>query len=208
VLDELIDMLGAKDIQTETHPLELCDAPTGSLDANSAAMAIAHYLPENAVIVDEAITSGIAVAPLTATARRHDWLNQTGGSIGWGLPAAVGAAIACPARKVVCLEGDGSAMYTLQSLWTQARDGLDVTTVIFANRDYAILKGELANVGAHNPGHKALDMLEIGRPDLDWVAMARGMGVDAARVHSAEEFCRAVRNGIAVEGPYLIEVVL
>ena len=124
------------------------------------------------------------------------------------MPLATGAAVACPERRVICLSGDGSAMYTLQSLWTQAREGLAVTTVIFANRDYAILKGELTNVGARNPGRKAYDMLEIGRPDLDWVGMARSMGVEGERARTAEEFCRAMRNGLAEQGPYLIEAVL
>jgi acetolactate synthase-1/2/3 large subunit len=100
-----------------------------------------------------------------------------GGSIGMGMPVATGAAVACPDRKVICLEGDGSGMYTLQALWTQAREGLDVTTLLFSNRSYAILRGELANVGAGNPGRKALDMLDLGHPDLDWVALAGGMGV-------------------------------
>ena len=111
-----------------------------------------------------------------------------GGSIGLGMPLATGAAVACPDRKVVCLEGDGSGMYTVQALWTQAREGLDVTTVVFANRTYAILRGELASVGAGTPGRKATDMLDIGRPDLDWVALARGMGVPASRATTADEF--------------------
>ena len=105
-----------------------------------------------------------------------------GGSIGMGLPVATGAAVACPDRKVVCLEGDGSGMYTLQALWTQAREGLDVTTLVFSNRTYQILKGELANVGAGNPGRKALDMLDLGNPDIDWVGLAKAMGVPGAKV--------------------------
>jgi acetolactate synthase-1/2/3 large subunit len=121
---------------------------------------------------------------------------------------ATGAAIACPDRKVVTLEGDGSAMYTLQSLWTQAREGLDVTTLLFANRSYAILKGELANVGAGNPGRKALDMLDLGHPDLDFVTLAQGMGVPGARVATMEEFNRRLAEGIAASGPYLVEVLL
>tara|TARA_A100001037_G_C14647679_1_gene413033 strand:- start:187 stop:561 length:375 start_codon:yes stop_codon:yes gene_type:complete len=124
------------------------------------------------------------------------------------MPLATGAAVACPDRKVVCLEGDGSGMYTLQALWTQARDGLDVTTVVFANRTYEILKGELANVGASNPGRKALDMLELGRPDLDWVAMSRGMGVSAERVDNVDDFQTAFARGLAEPGPYLVEVIL
>src|SRR6266850_1120781 len=113
----------------------------------------------------------------TRSAQPHDWLSNMGGSIGMGMPVATGAAVACPDRKVICLEGDGSGMYTLQALWTQAREGLDVTTLLFANRTYAILRGELANVGAGNPGRKALDMLDLGHPDLDWVGLARSMGV-------------------------------
>jgi acetolactate synthase I/II/III large subunit len=207
VLDALIVMLGAEEIQPETQPFELCDAPEGALDANTAAMAIARHLPENAVIVDEAITSGIAVAPLTATARRHDWLNQTGGSIGWGLPAAVGAAIACPDRKVICLEGDGSAMYTLQALWTMAREELDVTVVIFNNRKYSILELEFARTGARGgtPGPNAASMLAIGQPDMDFVSMAQGMGVKASRADSAEEFNAQFEEAMREPGPRLID---
>ena len=130
-----------------------------------------------------------------------------GGSIGLGLPLATGAAVACPGRKVMALSGDGSAMYTLQALWTQAREGLDVTNVVFANRRYEILFGELSKVGATNPGRKALDMLELTRPDLDFVALARGMGVEAVRVEEAGDLGRALEAGLATAGPYLVEVV-
>ena len=121
---------------------------------------------------------------------------------------ATGAAVACPDRKVLCLESDGSGMYCLQALWTQAREGLDVTTLIFANRAYNILKGELANVGAGNPGPRAIDMLSLDRPTLNWVEIATGMGVEAERVDSGDGLCRAIDRGLAVAGPYLIEVVL
>jgi acetolactate synthase-1/2/3 large subunit len=121
---------------------------------------------------------------------------------------ATGAAIACPGRKVLALEADGSAMYALQALWTQAREALDVTTLIFANRQYAVLRHELANVGAENVGRKALDMLDLGRPDLDWVALARGMGVPGSRAETMEAFNRALLDGLATPGPYLVEVVL
>ena len=131
-----------------------------------------------------------------------------GGSIGMGMPVATGAAVACPDRKVICLEGDGSGMYTLQALWTQAREALDVTTLLFSNRSYAILRGELANVGAGNPGRKALDMLDLGHPDLDWVGLARAMGVPGARVTRMEDFNDRLAEGIATPGPYLVEVVL
>ena len=207
VLDELIAQLDAEEVQADVHTLVLCDVPSGDLDANTAAMAIAHYLPENAVIVDEAITSGIAVAPLTATARRHDWLNQTGGSIGWGLPAPVGAAINCPERKVVCLEGDGSAMYTIQALWTMAREELDVTVVIFNNRKYSILELEFARTGARGgvPGPNAASMLAIGTPDMDFVAMAQGMGVEASRATTAAEFNAQFEAAMQAKGPRLID---
>ena len=204
----LADELGARAeaalVQERVRPA----MPQGVLTKESLADLLAALIPENAVVVDEAITTGRGFFPRTIGAAPHDWLNNTGGSIGIGLPLATGAALACPDRRVLCLSGDGSAMYTLQSLWTQAREGLDLTTVIFANRDYAILKGELRNVGAGEPGRKARDMLEIGRPDLDWVALAGGMGVDGVRVQTAEGFARAMRAATAAEGPYLIEAVL
>jgi acetolactate synthase-1/2/3 large subunit len=207
-LEWLADELGAKAEAAVVQELARPAQPRGGLTKDSLAAALGALIPENAIVVDESVSTGRGFFPSTAGAPPHDWLSNTGGSIGMGLPVATGAAVACPDRKVICLSGDGSAMYTLQSLWTQAREGLDVTTVVFANRDYAILKGELINVGAANPGRKALDMLEIGRPDLDWVDLARGMGVDGVRVQTAEEFCRALQQGIAAEGPYLIEVVL
>ena len=127
--------------------------------------------------------------------------------LGIGMPLATGAAVACPDRKIITLEGDGSAMYTVQALWTQAREGLDVTTLLFSNRSYQILKGELANVGAGNPGRKALDMLDLNHPDLDFVTLAKGMGVPGARVSDMDEFNRRLAEGIASPGPYLVEVV-
>ncbi len=144
----------------------------------------------------------------TKGAPPHDWLGNTGGSIGIALPLAVGAAIACPDRKVLCLTADGSAMYTLQALWTMAREGLNVTTVVFANRDYAVLKREFSYLGVGNLGSRALDMFEIGRPDLDWVQLAKGMGVPSTRVTSLDACGKALREGFASEGPTLIEVPL
>ena len=144
----------------------------------------------------------------TRGAAPHDYLQITGGAIGIGLPLATGAAIACPDRKVVCLQADGSAMYTVQALWTQAREGLDVTTVILDNRSYAILKGELANVGAGSTGRKADDMMELDRPALDWVSIARGMGVEAGRAGTMEEFNRLLAAGLRSQGPYVIDLLL
>jgi acetolactate synthase-1/2/3 large subunit len=165
-------------------------------------------LPENAIVHDESITTGRNFFQLTQASHPHDWLQNMGGSIGLCLPISVGAAIACPDRKVVALESDGSGMYTLQALWTLAREGLNIVTVVFANRVYGILKYELANVGAKNVGRKALDMLDLGRPDLDWVALARGMGVPGSRATTMEEFNDAFAEGLATEGPYLVEAVL
>lgn len=188
--------------------LERPAAPTGPITTETIAAAIGANLPENAIVVDESVTTGRGLAPITAGAPPHDWLQITGGSIGFGLPVATGAAFACPERKVVCLESDGSGMYTLQALWTQAREGLDVTTLVFANRSYNVLKGELANVGAGDPGPRARDMLSLDRPDLQWTGLATSMGVEAERAETAENLYTAMSRGLASEGPYLIEVVI
>ena len=180
---------------------------TGRITPEALGASLGALLPENAVVVDEAVTTGRGFFAPTRSAAPHDWLSNMGGSIGLGMPLATGAAIACPDRKVVTLEGDGSAMYTVQALWTQAREGLDVTTLLFSNRSYQILKGELANVGAGNPGRKALDMLDLVSPDLDFVTLAKGMGVPGGRAADMEEFNRRLAEGIATPGPYLVEVV-
>jgi acetolactate synthase-1/2/3 large subunit len=182
--------------------------PRGALTPQSAAQTLGALLPEYAIIVNEAATSGFAIPAMTATAPPHDWLDLTGGAIGQGLPTAVGVAVACPGRRVLALEGDGSGMYTVQSLWTMAREKLDVTAVIFANRKYAILQVELLRVGAGNPGRKAMDMLSLDRPDLDWVQLAGGMGVPASRATTADEFNTELARALATPGPNLIEVVL
>ncbi|HJN22143.1 MAG: acetolactate synthase large subunit [Alphaproteobacteria bacterium] len=185
------------------------DTPTGAISPESIAQAIAALLPEQAIVVDESVTTGRHFLPATAGAPPHDWLQNRGGAIGLGLPMATGAAIACPDRKVVCLESDGCAMYNLPALWTQAREGCDVTTLIFSNRAYNILKGELAKVGAGNhPGPRANDMLTLDRPDLGWTQLAVGMGVEAERVDDAETLSGALARGLASDKPYLIEVVL
>ena len=158
-LEALAGALGAKaqDAQPQSHVAPT--PPTGALTHASIAQAIALAIPENAIVVDESITTGRGFFPPTAAAAPHDWLQNMGGSIGFSTPVATGAAVACPDRKVICMVGDGSAMYTLQSLWTQARENLDVTTVVFANRNYQILNGEFDGVGAGEPGQRALDML-------------------------------------------------
>jgi acetolactate synthase-1/2/3 large subunit len=182
--------------------------PTGPLTTETLAAAIGATLPENAIVVDEGNTSGLSVSGATAGAPRHDWLTLTGGAIGIGLPAATGAAVAAPERPVLCIQADGSAMYTLQALWTQAREGLGVTTVVLANHSYAILNMELHRVGADAGGPRSRRLLDLTDPELDFVALARGLGVPARRVESAEALTAALLESFAEPGPALIEVPL
>jgi acetolactate synthase-1/2/3 large subunit len=184
------------------------DRPTGALTAESLGAAIGAVLPEGAIVADEANTSGLFVPGATAGAPVHDWLTLTGGSIGIGLPLALGAAVACPDRKVLALQADGSAMYTLQALWTMAREAADVTTVIANNGSYAVLNMELNRVGAEEVGPKAREMLDLHGPDLDFTSMARGMGVDAVRVDTADDLVAALDRCLAEPGPHLIDAVL
>jgi acetolactate synthase-1/2/3 large subunit len=184
------------------------ELPEGQLTGASAAAVIGALLPEGAIVSDEANTSGLWLPGATAGAPPHDWLTLTGGAIGQGLPLATGAAVACPGRPVLALEADGSAMYTISALWTQAREGLDVTTVIFSNRSYAILGMELGRVGAAAAGDASRDLLDLSRPDLDFVAMATGLGVPASRATTAADFAAALRQALAEPGPHLIEAVV
>lgn len=179
----------------------------GAVTSENVARTLSALLPEQAIVVEESVSFGRAFYPGTVHAAPHDWLQLTGGAIGDGLPLAVGAAVAAPDRRVVSLQADGSAMYTLQSLWTMAREQLDVTVVLLANRQYAILLGELAGVGA-NPGKTAMDMLDIGNPDLDWVKLANGMGVEGARAKDMESFADLFRMANGRKGPFLIELVI
>src|SRR4030081_1980606 len=205
-LEALASALGARPADAKPQALVELAKPTGALTHASIAQAIAMAIPENAIVVDESITTGRGFFPPTAAAAPHDWLQNMGGSIGFSTPVATGAAGACPDRKVICLVGDGSAMYTLQSLWTQAREGLNVTTIVFANRIYQILRGEFDGVGAGEPGQRALDMLKIDRPSIDWVSLAKGMGVPGRAVSNADDFNKALAEAIAEQGPRLIEV--
>src|SRR4029453_18825457 len=207
-LERLADAVGANVQDAPVQQSYTPALPSGALDPDKIAALLGNLIPEQSIVVDESVTTGRGFHLLTAGAPPHDWLQNMGGSIGYGMPVAVGAAIACPDRKVLALIGDGSGMYTVQALWTMAREGLDVTAVIWANRTYQILKGEFDNVGAGKPGQKANDMLEIGRPDLDWVALATGMGVPASRAADCESLTRQLQRGLAEAGPHLIEVVL
>jgi acetolactate synthase-1/2/3 large subunit len=204
----LVDRLGAG-IGDVSVGESLRPAPPGPgrLDAERLAQAVAAVVAEDTVVVDESVSAGRGFHPATAGAPRHTWLSLTGGAIGLGLPLAAGAAIGAPGRKVLALQADGSGLYTPQALWTQAREGLDVTTVVLANRGYQILKGELAKVGA-NPGPTALDMMDLVEPIVDWVGLARSLGVEGERVDDAAALAPAITRGLATPGPYVVEAVL
>jgi acetolactate synthase-1/2/3 large subunit len=184
------------------------ELPGGTLTTAAIARALAVLSPEGAILCDESVSSGREFFPATYGAAPHDFLQLTGGAIGLGLPMAVGASIACPDRKVIGLQADGSAMYTVQALWTQARESLDVVTVIFANRSYRILHNELQMVGASEPGRNARRMLDLVEPALDWVHLAMGLGVEAARANDAAQFNDLLRQAVARRGPFLIEAVI
>jgi acetolactate synthase I/II/III large subunit len=207
-LEALAEELGAPQNAPVQEREEHSPSSGEAITPESAAAAVGMLLPEGAIVVDEALTAAAAFMSRTRGAASHDYLQVTGGAIGIGLPLATGAAVACPDRKVICLQADGSAMYTVQALWTQAREGLDVTTILLNNRSYAILKHELSNLGAGDAGRGALDMMELDRPALDWVDLARGMGVEAQRAETLEELERHFAAGVRSEGPYLIDLML
>lgn len=207
-LQSLVDAVGASDTAPKLQIAERPSLPKGKLNAAKACQAIGALLPSNAIISDEAQTSGIKLPAFTAGAPRHDLLTLTGGAIGQGLPVAVGAATACPDRPVLALVGDGSAMYTIQALWTIAREGLDVTTIIFNNRSYGILNIELERVGADKIGPEAKAQLDLSEPAIDFVSMAQGMGVPARRVARAEDFSAALKNAFESRGPFLIDAIV
>jgi len=207
-LAALADAVGAAPdaatIQDEARP----DLPAGPLTAEAVCQAVGALMPEGTIVSDEGNTSGLFAPGLTAGAPAHDWLCLTGGAIGQGLPVALGAAVACPDRQVIALQADGSAMYTLQSWWTMAREGLDVVTIIFNNSSYAVLNMELARVGATAGGEKAKAMLDLTGPGLDFVSLATGMGLRATRATTAEEFVDQLRAALDADGPAVIEAIV
>ncbi|MDH3519439.1 MAG: acetolactate synthase large subunit [Myxococcales bacterium] len=207
-LEALAEDLGAREAWADEDPGKRPDRPSGALSVGSLGQALAALQGEGAIVVDEAATSGIAYHAHARHAPRHTVLGLTGGAIGQGLPCAVGAAIACPQRKVIALQADGGAMYTLQSLWTAAREGLDIVAVICANRAYRILQVELARAGVSAPGPKAAALTALDSPALDWVALARGMGLPGVRTETADAFAAALERALAEPGPVLIEAVL
>ena len=207
-LTALMSAVNAGGATSVVAPHKVSDGVSGAVNQHTIGQIIARHLPEGAILSDEGATSSGGTQIATATAAPHDHLTLTGGSIGQGIPLATGAAVACPERKVVCIQGDGGAMYTLQALWTQAREKLDVTTVIFANRSYGILNIELARVGARNVGPRALSMLDLHNPELDFVKLAEGLGVEASRADTLDAFNAQFADAMARRGPRLIEVIL
>lgn len=207
-LQVLAEALSLNKVEFTAQKSERLAIPMGALSLPGIAAIVAAVLPENSIVVDESMTSGHGIMAATQGSPHHDYLANTGGSIGIAMPLALGAAVACPSRRVLCLSADGSGMYTAQALWSMAREGLKVTTVIFANRSYGVLKREFSYLGVGNPGPRALDLFEIGRPDLDWVSLAKGMGVPASRSNNLDEFAKALQHGFASDGPTLIEIPL
>jgi acetolactate synthase-1/2/3 large subunit len=207
-LAALADALGAP-AEGPVQPLKRPDAaPSGPLSPQLAGSSIARHLPEGAVVCDDSVTSGGGIAVPSMTAAPHEVLALTGGAIGAGLPLAVGAAVACPDRKVVSLNGDGAAMYTVQALWTMARENLDVTAIVFANNTYRILNIEMMRTGAGQAGPQAAKLLELGDPAIDWVSVAKGLGLPAVRCATGEEFEKAFAGAMAQRGPMFIEAVI
>ncbi len=206
---DLADALDASATSSVRVPLQLPPLPSaGALTAFGVAQAIAHLTPDHAIYAEEAITSSLPLFLALVRARPHTHLPTAGGSIGGGLPLAVGAALAAPGRKVVCPHGDGGAAYTMQALWTMARENLDVTTVVFANRSYTILNIEMQRVGAGALGPKAHSLLDLHNPELNWMNIASGMGVEASRATTAQEFADQYGSAMKQRGPRLIEALI
>ena len=205
-LEALASCLSLPAATPKTEKAERPALPHGEIAAPGIAAAIAALLPENAIVIEESMTSGRGLMAATRGIPRHTWLANTGGSIGIAMPLAVGAAVACPDQRVLCLSADGSGMYTLQALWTMAREGLNVTTIIFANRVYAVLRREFSGLGIGNPGARAANLFEIDRPRIDWVSLAKGMGVPGTHADSLDVFVKALRRGLEGRGPSLIEI--
>ena len=207
-LQKLAVALGAAQTPPQLQANDRPSRPRGKFTAEKVCKAVGHLLPDNAIVIDEAITSGLMLSKFTAGCPRHDLITLTGGAIGQGLPNAVGAAIAAPTRPVIALIGDGTAMYTVQALWTMAREKLNVTSIIFNNASYSVLNVELERVGAEDAGPKAKAQLDLNGPVLNFAQLGQGMGVHAVRTTTTEEFLKALEYALATPGPHLIEAVV
>ncbi len=207
-LEALASEIGAPVSVATPSKVSRPDRPVGKLNAMTAGAAIAATMPDGAIVMDEAATTGLPFLAASAAAPPHTYLALTGGAIGQGLPCATGAAVACPDRRVIAYQADGSGMYTIQALWTQARESLNVTTVLCNNRSYRILQVELARAGVAEPGRKARSLTELSNPDIEWTSLARGLGVPAVRVETAEALTIELERSLATPGPTLIEMIL
>ena len=208
-LETLAESLGAQVTSEPTPTPDNTDFDgTAPITSETLGSAVANALPEGAIVVDESITNGLHMFAKCATAAPHDWLNNRGGSIGYSMPVAVGASVACPGRPVLCVTGDGSAAYTLQALWTMARSKLNVTVVILANRSYRILANEMSKIGAGEPTDATLPLMSLEDPAPDWVKLAEGHGVSAERVTNAGSLSLAIARAMSKPGPTLIEAVM
>jgi acetolactate synthase-1/2/3 large subunit len=204
-LADVLDAPARPEVTTDRAQYPLGE---GAIDANELGKVIANRLPDNAIVCDEGATNGLGAFLLTANAAPHDWLTLTGGAIGQGLPLAIGAAVACPDRKIIALEADGSGMYTVQALWTMVREALDITVIMLNNGSYAILNIELSRVGVAEPGPTALSLLDLTNPEINWTDLAHGMGMNAIQVKTVDALDAAVGEALSHEGPSLIEVIL
>ena len=207
-LEALASEIGAPVSVAAPSNVSRPERPVGKLNAMTAGAAIAATMPEGAIVMDEAATTGLPFLAASAAAPPHTYLSLTGGAIGQGLPCATGAAVACPDRRVIAYQADGSGMYTIQSLWTQARESLNVTTVLCNNHSYRILQVELARAGVDEPGRKARSLTDLSNPNIEWTSLARGLGVPAVRVETAEALTQELERSLATPGPTLIEMIL
>lgn len=206
-LQALADKLGVEPGPAPDAPA-LGPLPTGKATAEDLAHVVASLMPENGILCEETVSFGGGSGPAYASAAPHEWISLTGGAIGDGFPMSTGAAVAAgPDRRVISLQADGSGLYSLQALWTQARENLNVTTIILSNRRYQILLAEYANVGA-NPGPTAMSMLDLGNPDVDWPSLAKGFGVEGARAENLAECADLLRESVSRKGPFLIELMI
>ena len=212
VLEHLCEALGARNDrkipETILSKLNRPDIPNGQLTPENVCRTVAALQPENAIIVDEGITTSGAYYPLSAGLPRHTFMTTTGGSIGWGMPCALGASVACPERQVINLQADGSAMYTVQALWTEAREGLNITTLICANRSYNILKAELSRIGGASIQPEVFSVIDLESPVINWTNLARGMGVPAVTADTTEGLAKELIRSLSEPGPHLIEMLI
>ena len=207
-LEALAEAIGAPRAVSLSAKATRPGRPAGKLNAATVGAALAALIPENAIVMDEAATTGLPFFAASSSAPRHSYLALTGGAIGQGLPCATGAAVACPDRRVIAFQADGSGMYTQQSFWTQAREQLNVTTLLCNNHSYRILQVELARAGVTEPGRKARSLTELSNPDIDWTRLARSMGIPGVRVEDAESLCNELERALATPGPGIIELML